>query len=341
MRRNMIGLLLACLLLLSPIARAEVVERIAAVVNDEIILLSEVKEQAQSYQSMLVGIRDPEQLTTKKNEIYTKVLDQLIEDMLLEQQLKELKFDVDEKEVDAAIERVMAQNNIPDKETLKKALFQQGIEWTEYRKQIGKQLRKWNFINAKVGNRVKISEAEVKTAYEKENISAAQEYEYRARHILFRLLKSDTAEVEQAQRQRAEDALARYRSGEDFEALARELSEGPTARFGGDLGYFRKGVMVKAFENAVLKLSVNEVSPVVKSPFGFHVIQLADKRPVPPKGYEEARAEISARLREEAMKREMKTWVQQLRSKAFIDIKMNQPPKQAILDLEESGQENQ
>lgn len=309
---------------------AEVVERIAAIVNDEIILWSEVMREAEAWRGMLVGIRDPGKLMAKKKEVHHKVLDSLVEDLLLYQQIKELGMKVSEVEVDNAIKNVMDKNNIPDEATLKTALKQQGIEWKDYRESVTKQLNKWQFINAKVGSRVKISDEEVRDQYEKEMVSQVREYEYRASHILFRVAKTDKAEKTADQKERAERALVRARAGEDFAALARELSEGPTARHGGDLGYFQKGVMVRDFEHAVIQLETGEVSGVVRTPFGFHVVKLEDKRPVSVTTFEESKEKIRGRLREEEMQRQMVIWLKELRRKAFVRVLIDEEPKQVI-----------
>ncbi|RJO63053.1 MAG: hypothetical protein C4523_21495 [Myxococcales bacterium] len=317
-------------------ALAEMVERIAAVVNDEIILYSDVVAAAQTWQAMIVGIRDPEQRTARQQEVYRKVLDSLIEDRLLEQQLKELGIKVSDREIDEAIERVMTQNRISDKETFRMALSRQGIDYQEYRDNIAKELRKWQFISARFGNKVKISDEEVRSAWEKEQAMSGEEYEYRASHVLFRVTKDDPPEKEGQQREKAEAARTRVLAGEGFAAVARETSEAPNASFGGDLGYFREGVMMKEFEDAVVALKVGEVSPVVRTPFGFHVILLADKRPVPSRTFEEAREELREKLRQQEMNREMATWLKQLRQKAYVDVKLDRPPKD-VAPPEEKG----
>jgi peptidyl-prolyl cis-trans isomerase SurA len=317
-----------CLILGSLAAQAVIVERIAAVVNDEIIMMSEVEEAAQSWRSMLAGIRDPEQRQAKQKEIYMQILDALIEDRLLLQQIAELKIEISAEDVDDAIARVMEQNNIPNMTALRMALQRQGIEWEDYRVEVTKQLAKWRFIHAKFSARVKIPDEEVKAAYQKEVEQADPEYEYRARHILVRVDADASPDVRADKLQKAKEALARLKAGEDFTELAVQYSEGPTAKFGGDLGYFRKGVMVHAFEDAVVKLKIGEISDVVESPFGYHVIELTDMRPVPVRTYEQAEPELRQKLREEAMQVEMAVWLKQIRQKAFIDIKLTDPPKQ-------------
>jgi len=320
---RIIPILTAALLLLPGLqaaAEPETVDRIAAVVGDEIILLSEVQEQAKSWSGVLQGISNPAELERKRNEILGEVLNELIDDILLEQQIKELNYQVSDSEVEAAIQRIISQHNIPNVDTLKYALAKQGKSWKQYREEVRKQLRRWQFINAKVGHRVKISDEEVREQYEKES-SGEREKEYHARHILFRVQGED-AGLEARQRQNALDALARLRAGEDFEKLAREVSEGPTARFGGDLGWFRKGVMVKEFEDAVLKLKKGEISEAVRTPFGWHVILLDDVRSVAVRSFEDMAPEIRQQLREEEMQRQMITWLRDLRKKSFVDVKL-------------------
>jgi len=309
-------------------AAAKVVERIAAIVNNEIILLSELEMAAQSWRSMLIGIRNPEEKLSKQREINMKVLNTLIEDKLLEQQIEELKVDVGEKEVDEAINRVMRQNKVPDLATLKMALSRQGIKWDDYKDEVRRQLRKWKFINAKFSSRVKISDEEIEAEFEKQKVKKEQKFEYRASHILFRSIEEDSQEMQEAKVAKAEAILSRIRSGEDFAKLAREFSEGPTSKYAGDLGYFREGVMVESFENAVKMLKVGEITDVVRTPFGLHIIKLTDKRAVESESEDNVRNEIRAKLREDAMKREMAVWLNQIRNKAYIDIKIEQPEKQ-------------
>lgn len=323
------SLALACALFLGlqGTARAEVVERIAAVVNDEIILYSELLDQAQSFESLYASLPDEAARQAKRHEVLERVLDELIDDHLLTQQIKELKIKVSETEIDEAIHDIMSRNKLDNLDDFKQLLTRQGMEWRAYREEIGKQLRRNQFIQAKVGMRIKISDEEVREAYEKETSMATREYEFRARHILFKATKTDSADLLNAQRAKAEQTRARALSGENFDQLAQSLSESPDSRFGGDLGYFQKGVMVREFEDAVNALEVGGISPVVRTPFGFHVIKLEDKRPLPGKEFEEVKEVLRGRLREEAAAKEMKTWLKQLRQKAFISNRLDVPTK--------------
>ena len=319
-RRTVFFAVFGLLLFAATSAQAEIVERIAAVVNDKVILLSEVNEALANTKAMLSAINDPGARMQKERELRQRVMNTLIEDLLIEQQMEELNLKISEREVDQSIKMVMERNNIPDLDTLKEALKSQGLSWEDYRKAVTKQMQKSQFINAKVGYKVKISDEEVRQAYEKEAAQEAEEFEYHARHILFRVTKDDPPTQVEEQKRKTEEALARLRAGEDFEKLAEELSGGQTSKIGGDLGFFRRGVMVREFEDAVVGLKVGEVSQPVRSNFGFHLIQLIEKRPVPVKTFEEIKGEIFSRLREEQLEREMSTWLTQLRKKAYIKI---------------------
>lgn len=326
MKRRLIWLVVVMSGLWGAGAHAEVVERIAALVGDDVVLLSEVRDQTQAYEASWSGLPAPQQ-AAKRAEVERKVLDDIISDRLLTQQITELKVKISDQEIDEAMQEVMERNRIPDLATFKELVARQGIDWKGYREEIAKQLKRNQFIQAKVGMRIKVSDDEVRDAYDKEQSMATREYEYHARHILFRAAKNAPADEANAQRGKAEDARRRALAGEDFATLAQTLSEAPDARYGGDLGFFQKGVMVHEFEEAVMALGVGDISPVIRTPFGFHVIKLEERRPLPGKEFDAVKEEIRSRLREEAANREMKTYLAQLRQKAFIDIKLDKPAK--------------
>ncbi len=319
-------------------AHAVLADRIAAVVNDDIILYSEVLAAAQSWKNMLDAIPDADRREKKRREVHGKILDQMIDDRLMEQQIKEFDIKVTSKEVDKGIERIMQQNGIPDLETMKHTLKMKGIDWEEYRKEIKKQFQRMQFVQAKVGNRVRVTKEDIREAYEKEQAGQNREYEYRASHIIFRVKKDAPEEEVMHQREKAMEILGKVRAGEDFAALARTYSEGPTARNGGDLGYFQKGIMVQVFEDACVKLKVGETTDLVRTPFGFHIIKLTDKRPLAGEDFETAKGRLQGRLADEQREREMGVWMKALREKAYVRILLNDPPAPVLPSPVETGE---
>ncbi len=148
-------------------------------------------------------------------------------------------------------------------------------------------------------DKVNVTQEEIKTHYEENIDDFIIQKQARARHILIKVSPdADPQKVEEV-RKRAEEILARAKKGEDFASLAMKYSEGPTAKQGGDLGYFTRGRMVKEFEDAAFSLNPGELSPVVRTQFGFHIIKLEDLREERVRVLDEVRKSIESTLRDQ------------------------------------------
>ncbi len=139
---------------------------------------------------------------------------------------------------------------------------------------------------------VKIEDKEIKDYYENNIDIFVQPKQVKASHILFKLAQDATGPEEKKVKDRAKTVLKMARQGKDFEALAREYSEGPTKSKGGDLGYFSEGKMIKPFEEAAFKLKKGEISDLVRTPFGYHIIRVEDIKEVRTKTLDEVRDQI-------------------------------------------------
>ncbi len=316
------GLVLLFLGASTAMAEPELVDKVAIVVNDEIVLFSEITETLSQFATKLQGLTE-ENRAAKLKQLRDEIIDRTVDERLMKQQIRDLKYTVSEKEVDASIERIMHQNNIPDMTTFRAVLRRQGLDWDEYRQKVSDQLKEWQFVNAKVGNRVKISDEEVDEEFAKQQVTRTPEYEYHARHMLFKVDSTAAEDQVFAAKMRAEDALDRVRQGENFSVLAEKLSDGPSAKFGGDIGFNKAKDMVPEFSKAMVALQPGEVSEPVRTKYGFHIILLEEKREVAPPGGEEIKQRIRMQLREEEMKRQMAIWLKDLRRKAYIEIKID------------------
>ena len=148
-------------------------------------------------------------------------------------------------------------------------------------------------------DKVDIPEEEIKTYYEVNIDDFVMQEQVRARHILIKVSPdADPQGVEEA-RKRAEEILAQAKKGEDFASLAKKYSEGPTAEKGGDLGYFPRGMMVKEFEEAAFSLKPGELSTVVRTQFGFHIIKAEDVKQERTQSLDEVRKSIESTLRDQ------------------------------------------
>ncbi|MBW1734492.1 MAG: SurA N-terminal domain-containing protein [Deltaproteobacteria bacterium] len=139
---------------------------------------------------------------------------------------------------------------------------------------------------------VTITEKEVLSFYEYNREEYVEPKQVKARHILFKLGQGAKKEAEEKARKRAEEVLAKARKGEDFAELARKYSEGPTKGKGGDLGFFKEGQMVPPFEKAAFKLKKGEISDIVKTRFGYHIIKVEEIKEARTKTIEDVRNEI-------------------------------------------------
>jgi len=146
---------------------------------------------------------------------------------------------------------------------------------------------------------VVVSEDEIGAYYEENEDDFILEEQVKARHILVKVAPDAEAEKVEEARKKAGEILARVQKGEDFASLAKEFSEGPTAKNGGDLGYFPRGRMAKEFEDAAFSLKPGEISPLVRTQFGFHIIKVEDTKKRRVQGLEEVKKSIESTLRDQ------------------------------------------
>jgi peptidyl-prolyl cis-trans isomerase SurA len=192
-----------------------------------------------------------------------------------------------------------------------------------YREFLGKQISRGRLMQMRVATKVKVTEEDLKAAYAQYSKLEGEEFEVHARHILVAVDPKTTPEQVEGARKKAE-AIAEEarRPGMNFEALAKARSEGPSREDGGDLGFFRRGVMVPAFEQAAFSLKVGEVSDPIRTNFGWHVLKVEERRVVGVTPYEEMRAKLEQQLRQQKTEKFVDQYVQELRRKAVIEVKI-------------------
>lgn len=291
-------------------ARAEVVDRIAAVVNGEIILLSEVEEVAGP------GLPPPGTDAARRQALLSRAVEELVADKLVTEVAREQGLEPAPAEIDAAIENVKRENRIDDK-ALTAALAQQGLTMEAYREMLGKQLTRMKVAEVKVRPRVKVSEDDVRRRYQEMTRGLASVEERRVRDV-FVPADGDPA----AARARVEDARRRVLAGEPFEKVARETG-GPLADSGGDLGWVGRGAILPALETPAFALKKGEVSEVFEVENGFHLLYVEDVRSRgAARSLPEAREDIRAQLTGERMAKATEDWLAELRRTADVDIRL-------------------
>lgn len=314
--------LAACVLGLAQPARAEIKDRIAAVVNGQPITYSEVNERVnqelrQLDQSGITG----QALKDQQAELRKKGLDQLIDERLVESEAAQNEIDVTEEEVQRQIEALAKQNRM-DVVQFKEAVEAQGTPFESLRESLRRQAIELRLLQYKVKPR-KVSDEEVQAAYAQEN--ANPEYEIRLRNIF--IPEGATAAEQEKSAAKANQAMARLRAGESFEEVARQLSSAPSARDGGDLGFLRRGTLWPEADRAVWALKTGEIAPMIhdqtREPAGYHLFLVAERRPIPPRPLTaDVQEEVRQRLSNDSILKERENYLHQLRKTAQIDVKL-------------------
>jgi peptidyl-prolyl cis-trans isomerase SurA len=297
-----------------------IVDRIVAIVNQEIITLSEVEKWIDPLQK---EIQTEDHLERRKRvrELRQKVLERLIEEKLIDHEAKRLGIKVASKEVEAAIEDIK-QHNAFTQEDFEKALVKEGLTFEAFKKQIAKRLQSTKLVNFSVKVEVKAEEKNLRDFYQK-NIERYQSKEsYRPAHILFAIPKEATSEDIREIRKKCQKVLDKIKGGEDFGEMALLYSEDASSKDRGDLGFFKNGELLPAFEKEALRLQVGEVSGIVRTDFGFHIIKLIDRRGGGPLPFEEVMEKVKADYFEKEMEKAFRQFLTTLREKSVIEIKL-------------------
>jgi peptidyl-prolyl cis-trans isomerase C len=253
----------------------------------------------------------------RRSEIYRGILDQLVEMRLLEQEAAARNIKATDAEVNAGIDEMKKQ--APNAEAFAKALASRKMTEADLRAEARQRLAVDKLLTSEVEPKAAVTEADIADFYKKNPQFFMQPESMRASHIL---LKADTPEAKAAAKTKAEGLLTQIKGGADFAALAKQYSNDGSAQAGGDLGFFPRGQMVKPFEDAAFALKAGEVSGLVESEFGYHIIKAAEHRPARTVPLAEVSDRIAQALRQQKQQQLAQEFVQQLKAKAKVDVLM-------------------
>ena len=309
------------LLLYGPTSLSEaVVDRVVAVVNQEMITLSEVEKRIPLLKEE-IATEDRLEKQERMRALYRQVLEKLIEEKLIDQEVKKSAVKISSKDIEATVEEIKRRNSATQ-EDLEKALAVEGLTLETYKKQIEKSLQRQKLINWSVKIEEKAGEKELREFYQK-NISRYRTNEtYRPGQMLFIIPKEATPEEIREIRKKCQKVLEKIKKGEDFGEMALLYSEDGSNRDHGDLGFFRKGELLPVFEREALRLKVGEVSGIIRTEFGFHIIKLLDRKGMDPLPFEEVIERVKADYYDGEMEKAFRQYLGTLKEKAVIEIKL-------------------
>jgi peptidyl-prolyl cis-trans isomerase SurA len=309
---------LECVISLS-LAEADVVDRIVAYVNDDVITLSELNERTHEF----IAMREQNPFLPEQDQssqaIRREVLDGLINDRLTAQEIARLEIKVSEAEVDEVIDNIKKENQLST-EAVEAQLRKEGMTMEDLRRNIRKSLEQNQLIQREVRRKTVVTD-ELVEAYYQSHLEDFQEKERWRLHDIFLPIRADATPEEGARLYAyAQQILDRLRQGADFAAMAQRYSRGPGAEAGGDLGFFSKGELEPVLEKAIETLEPGEISPVIPTDRGLHILKVTDVDQTNAKSLDEVREKIRRLLYQREIDFKYREWLSGLRERSYVKI---------------------
>ena len=295
--------LLALWLLMPADTQAKLEDRIVAIVNSDLIMLSEIKRELPPEQERIRQRYQGQDVERRLKAAEYVALTKMIERRLQLQAAKMKGIEVTDQEISQAVEELKKQG---DKRVA-----------TGSRTTIKEELLLMRVVDREVRSVVMVGDADMLRYYREHQDRFAYPEEYQLSQILIRPQNQDDG----AARGRAEAIVAALKQGDNFEDLALRFSEGLNAARGGRLGLVRQGELLPAIEQALAPLPIGGISDVVESPDGLHILRVDDKKPRQFRPFEEVKAEIRSLVFQQKSEDQYQTWMADLKNKAYIDIK--------------------
>lgn len=300
----------------------EVVEAIVAIVNNDVITLSEYKQQHDAFYQALQMQFQGEEFDMRYAQLKKELLETMITDLLLNQEAKKQSLDVSEQ-LRMMIDNMKKEYGFESDEQMRRTMQQQGIDFEGWRKQQEQILMRQAVIFTQVGRDIVIDDTEIVNYYRmhSEEFIEPEQFTLKAVTIAEEGKSTETLEAKKA------EVDAKIEAGENFGSLASEYSEGPEKDAQGDLGSFDKGEMEQTLEQAVETLEVGGVSSWLNVRGGWYRLQLVDKKPERLKSFEEVRNAIEQKIFEEEQRTKLDAYLEDLKKRSFIKILLPDPLK--------------
>ncbi len=292
-----------------------------AEVNGKVIAYKDFERQLELFKEQVMRGQAghlPEELLERAK---AQVVNQMIAEELLYQESVKQDFKFEKGFVDKELKKL--KGRFTSDEQYHETLKRMQITEEQLKEQIARQVTIRKLIEKEVVSKINITKEDAQKYFENNKAKFHRTEQVRAQHILIKVESGADDQKKTEARNKLKEIQKRILAGEDFGKLAKDLSEGPSNVREGDLGYFARGRMVKPFEDAAFKLAPNEVSDIVETQFGYHLIKVLDHQPDKDPAFEEVESQITANLRKEMIQQKMEPYLEKLREKAKIETFLN------------------
>lgn len=297
------------------LAAGQVVEEIVAVVNDDVITLSQYKEQYDSTIQQMRAAFQGEEYEKQLAMLKKEMLNMMITDLLLMQQAKEKNLNVGEQ-LKAAVENIKKENNIASDDDLKRGLRQQGMDYDQWLRQLEDNMLKQGLIYSEVDRSIVLDDSEIVGYYKLHPQEFTEPEEYKIRAVYLSTEEKTPAALEEMKK----EIEGKVKAGEPFNILAKEYSDGPAKESEGDLGTFKKDELDKTLEQAVSKLKTGETSGWVETKNGWYMLRLEEKKDSRLMTFEEVKKNVEERLYIQKKEKKLEEYLKGLREKSYVKI---------------------
>jgi len=302
-------------------AEAAVVERIVAVVNEDVITLYDIETLMRPLvQNIRAQRLSPEREVQTVTRLRSEMLNNLVDTKLTEQEVKRYNITISEEEIENYIRQLKQRRSTTD-EQLRGMLAEQGMTLEDYRKEVKLQLQRTKLVNREVRSKVVITEADIKAYFEKNKAKYGGGTQYHLWNLFVRLPPQPSTASREAAQNMLEEVLAELRrGGRSFQEIVRLTAERPSAIQGSDLGLFRIEELTPRLREAVRDLKAGQFSPVVETDFGFQIVFVQEIKETASRPLSQVESEIQDILFRERVDERFASWLSDLRKRSHIKI---------------------
>ncbi|HEU4404044.1 MAG TPA: peptidylprolyl isomerase [Polyangiaceae bacterium] len=311
-------------LALAPAARAVVVERVVAVVGEQAILLSDLRQRSRPILVQLHRQVPPgPRRAAEESKMYRQLLDRMVDDRLEQVAADRAKIAVTAEEIDRALGIIAAREKISVEKLLAEVGPGLGLTVQEYRDEVRRQILEEKLINLRVLPRIRITPEDVRVGYQQLQREERRQLGFRAQWVVLRVPPGSSPEAREERRRLAEQLSAEARAGADFGALARRYSDdAPTRPEGGDLKHAKPGELAAPVEEVAFALEVGEVSAPFVFGTDFIILRLAERDPSSLPPLAQAQDEVAARVFADRRDKAKRQWLDELKKSVHVDVRL-------------------
>lgn len=312
--RHFLSVLAAVCVVSTPaVASRQIIERIIARVNNEIITMRQYDQEQEKLREQLAQQYSGTELEEQLKEQSKNLLRDLIDQDLMVEKAKDLDINAD-TDVVKRLDQIRGQMNLATINDLEKEVEKQGIIWEDFQQNIRRNLLMQRVIEREVGSRIIITDAEARKYFADHQKQFVSPGGVRLAEILISTDKHPPAQAEKL----ADEALAAVKAGGKWEDIVKKYSDDPSARSGGDVGFFKDGTLLPNISDAIKNVDVNYTSNAIHTKYGYMIVKVLERRSPGVPRFEEVRTDVENALYQSRMQPALRQYLYTLRQESYI-----------------------